>query len=239
MKTKSTKSKQSKSKFKIIDKIVFDKNRPIVVVDPECGEDDLHYKGSFGILSVPDQYTQYNCVNIDCVESCRESFHDVISDYSGVIKTQFLFSHGDSYSGLIKFIDLIEKKLKLTSSQKLQFKPVRPKYCLVILSKWWNDKLRFNFLTILLRAGTRYNSNLKDPINIALFAEPYFAMTREAVELFLSGYTKLKKQYIRNFYGWVSFFNGEGAETGRYDREIGDYVYSKPKREKPSVYLTK
>lgn len=148
--------------------------------------DTLNYSGRFASI---EKSNRINYINIIYSYSCRESFHE---EYLGKYQEtrQFLFSHNGKFNELQKFLQIIEKKLGLSARNQIKLDNVKPKYCLVTISNWWlKYNFRLQFLTILLRAGTKFQRSYR----AALFSEKYFERTKKSVNLFLSGYNKVKK----------------------------------------------
>ena len=149
----------------------------------------LNYSGYFGKI----ESGGLNKVNMGMIFSCREGFHDDVLFVNKKNKNktnQFIFAHGGTFKKLQEFIEIIENKLNLSARNKIKLFNIKPKYCLVKISDWWKlNNFRLQFLTILLRAGTNYSKS----VDYALYSQRYFKDTKLAVEMFLDGYTKVRK----------------------------------------------
>lgn len=166
-------------------KIDLKNNKEVEVSGDYENLEALNYSGRFASVFG----AKLNYIDIDFTYSCRESFHEEYLNWQDE-NNQFLFSHGGKFKQLRKFLQITEEKLGLSARNQTKLYNIKPKYCLVTISNWWlKSNFRLQFLTILLRAGMKFQRSYR----AALFSEKYFERTKESVNLFLGGYNKVKK----------------------------------------------
>ena len=149
-------------------------------------------------------------------EHCRDAVHH---EYH---HADFFYCAGneENAANTIAFVRRIERKLKLKENRKAAFRSTdHPGIIHVSLSKWWSTDLRRSVFTALLRAGKNYNQN-KDNWRATLMKSWYFSTTKDAINRFLEGYTRLRFlkephdyfMYDPFFEGWVDHFQHMGKE---------------------------
>jgi len=117
--------------------------------------------------------------------TCREVFHDDFPYYNNIL----ISTKSCKYEKLKNVFLFIENKLCLESLSNIYYTQRKNVYY-VKLSKFWQNKMRFNLLTLLLRSGMK-KTNI---ITIESFcrSNQYLKETEPALNLFFSGRTKYK-----------------------------------------------
>ena len=140
-------------------------------------------------------------------ESCREKFLTKITNRT----KGFYFRHKkNGGANVAAFILKTEEILKLKERSEFA---LTNEDCVLWIEpcKFWNNcKMKRALLTILLRAGIRYDRNI-DNYEQAAFKENYLKITQKAFKRFLFGYTKYIGEEPHGSsaletYGWVYFF---------------------------------
>lgn len=159
-----------------------------------------------GICEIPILYSNGNIafslaedfkkrICVPCWYDCREIFH---ADYP---KGNHIFiNHKKNNNGRLKdFLFSIENHLELKNKSEY-YKTVRKTGTLFILSKFWNDPIRFSLLTLLMRAAAYNNLSLYS--NRVFTCCKYLSDTKPAVKLFMSK----KFEYKGQMYSWYKQF---------------------------------
>lgn len=145
--------------------------------------------GKFVITGFPVYNPRHGAFAIPRVKrwlSCREQFHTQLlrprKDKS------FLFTVGDQFSGktrVVKFIRVIENRLCL--AERTVFTDTNMDHALLVSpSKWWFEQpMRINLFTVLLRCGLNYSGNVDN----AILSYEYGRQTIRAIKWFLGGNT--------------------------------------------------
>lgn len=132
---------------------------------------------------------------------CRDSF------YRTFYGRQFYFGvEQNRIAQTIAFINECEKKLGLSSRQKLKINLTDRDAISITLSPWWAISHRKSLLTALLRAGRNYTGDFSE----ALYSVSYTKTSRAAVSRFFNGFTYRPKHDY--FSGWCNHYNMRSAE---------------------------
>jgi len=155
------------------------------------------YNGSFALEPILDRSIEWL--------SCRDRFAMCFTnDLEG-----FYFSHDNSSNKVIAFVNKTEDILGISYST---FEPTNRDYATwVSPSPFWKDHfIKRSFFTLLLRAGHNYNY---DNYEEAMYDNPYFKDTKQAVMRFLFGFTDFYTQHWE--LGWMSTFVNKSTEDIR------------------------
>lgn len=140
---------------------------------------------------------------------CREVFY---WRFKRSTKTIYLSYNHPNVKTLAKFFAAIEWRMKLKPKDRLKFITYEnaPLVVGVEVSAFWRfNRLRRELLTILLRAAFMQKKMDYEKI---INSDAYLCNTKKALKLFISGKTKLKKQF-RGRIGWFDTFALDPQET--------------------------
>lgn len=156
--------------------------------------------GNFGIIS--GRETDFY--------KCRESFHDYLYENAlNLMPKEFAFVCTPIESKKVaKLVQDVEQHLRI-KSRTFFLKTNMANVIVVRPARWWRTHIRFQFFTIMLRAG-RSNSRSTNLL-IRLCKERYFSTTKTAVKRFLAGNTTLRNNKD-------DYDEDCGEMTGWYDR---------------------
>jgi hypothetical protein len=151
-------------------------------------------EGSWGILSRKHKHINWYY--------CRDVF-----DQEPLRLKEFCFwVKKENSRRVIKFIEAVQKRLKLSKRNRLKINLTnRPTVLHIRLSNWWRDRARRSLLTCLLRAGLEYDGHFWKTMG----KYEYLRTTWFAVQRFFKGYTRFAR---RNFNGWQDTFCPEWGE---------------------------
>ena len=132
--------------------------------------------------------------------SCRDSFHMAVS--SNAMST--IFYGSTKIEAIARMFEWVETALHLKPEFRTTIHPTNHDGCVaVVLSPFWNAiKLRFYFVTIMIRAADRFPHFL--PLG-ALMKVGYCSQTFRATQLFLTGHTSIEA-VSGDYTGWVTKF---------------------------------
>lgn len=161
------------------------------------------YEASFSLASLKNEVA-----TLSPWQTCREIFalsfsKKNLKDLSAGTKTLTFYS--DRGGCALKFLNIIESKLKIKHSEILYKKGQL--YVFKINVWWYKNTLRREFLTAALKAGRKYLGRkylIKEDYEFTLSNNQYFQKTQPAVKKFLSGNTA----YTHKCNGWVNHFSG-------------------------------
>ena len=145
-------------------------------------------------------------------ESCRERFHSASFQIQDKKEPISLFN--EFFMGVppehgvyvIKFMKIVDAAAQSEEPVEVSLTTM-PALIHVKMPKWWADNLvRRNVLTAFLRAGTHYKEETGECFEKSLSAINYLRETRPAVDLFLSGGSRIKNKKGEGFTGWYNCF---------------------------------
>lgn len=146
---------------------------------------------------------------------CREVLHKHIENNF----FYYLIGPNQDIEFLIENLSKLEKKIKIPKDQKLKIlKHLKNKKVIKVeLSKWWEDPVRFNFLTAFIKS-------CKESFEKTILDSPYFQQTKVATDLFLSGKTCFTGRIFR---GWMKNFQNKkivplNNKSRKYQTELDD-----------------
>lgn len=159
----------------------------------------------FGVIR---KYDPYYSGRIEWM-SCRDEF----ADYTNI--GRFLF-HCNNPKNTMAFVKKIESVIGIPTKNRVKFRKTNKKNILYVsLSDFWKTIVHRSLLTILLRAGHKYNpktNNWKSVIE----NDEYLKHTKHAIARFLSGHTRPTLNYTYyedRFTGWVDEFKYDDETT--------------------------
>lgn len=133
--------------------------------------------------------------------NCREIFHE---DFP-ITNNLLICVPSYKKNRIIKLFEFIENKLNVLKKTKV-FITQRKNIFFVKLSVFWQSKIKFNFLTLLIRAGLRISDELS--LEKILNKSSYLKKTTNAFYLFFSGNTK----YFGKKNSWFKEFGNKSKE---------------------------
>lgn len=137
---------------------------------------------------------------------CRERFH-AAQTHRGYRRFAFCCK-ASQRKHVRKFIAAIEDRLKLRKKDRLKIRDTDNDRVLFIQTgAFWSKRPARDLLTILLRAGRKYRSSVKN----VLSKGRYLRSTKDAVEMFLDGHTRLRCGV--GWYGWRDTFRRRNKES--------------------------
>lgn len=140
---------------------------------------------------------------------CRELFH--IKMLVNKNENAFFYGCDAKHSKrIVAFVRKVEKKLGLSRSERVAFTSTTGNAIAITASEWWREEHRFQFLTIIIRAGQNYKG---DNFKKRLYENEYTKDTPHATKRFMEGHTKLNTK--EKFKGWVSFFHGRKPKKAK------------------------
>lgn len=174
------------------------------------------------------------------MESCRERFHSASFQTPIPTKGDIVSLFDEFFMGVppngggcvINFMKIVDAASRSDEPVEVSLTNV-PGLIHVKMPPWWaNNPIRRNVLTAFLRAGTHYKEETGECFERSLNAISYLKDTRPAVDLFLSGGSRVKNKKGEGFTGWYNCFrNNENPE--RILVKIKRKRPEKPQAEKP------
>lgn len=176
-------------------KVVKDKEQEKIFIEKNPYSNTLN-AGDYALLKVKAEKNHYSIMEwFDCRETTCNRYYSNIStpSVSSELLVISLFEKEKGTSDKIKsFMKIIEDKLDLKEENRITYPDSDHSNILVCkLSPWWtrpNYEVRYSLLTILLRAGLNYSS--ENSVEDISKLHPYLTCTKNALERFLSGYTR-------------------------------------------------
>lgn len=177
------------------------------------------------------------------VESCRERLHNAgfqIDKKKNVVSVFDEFFMGvlpHCGDRVIKFMKIVDAASR--SEEPVEVSPTNISNIIHIkMPKWWaNNLVRRNVLTAFLRAGTYYREESGKCFEDSLNSISYLRETRPAVDLFLSGGSRIKNKKSDGFNGWYNCFRNN-TNPERILVKIKRKHSGKPETENPATEQT-
>lgn len=171
------------------------------------------YEMSLTYSPDPRDFGVINSKNYVSWYICRDEFQDRLY---GMSIGRFLYNcRGGCAQKTKDFIKKIESLIKLPKSKRIKFKNTNYKDILYLtLGDFWKTLVHRSLLTILLRAGERYDKK-KDNWKNVILKDEYLSCTKQAINRFLKGYTRPTFNYFdgRTFLGWVDEYDGDDKSS--------------------------
>jgi hypothetical protein len=175
-------------------------------------------RGGFGTIS-----NSYHIV--DRGHSCRELFFNYYFNSKNCAKKSFAYGvlNSKEAKSIKLFFESVENRLKIPQHERAILTPVDTDHSLLeAVPRWWAmNSARRQLLTILLRAGAKYNP--ENGVSDALDSYKYSKETKPSINYFFDGHTKPKKDSIfTSDIGWVSRF----GESNKYAKDYKKVLIS-------------
>ncbi len=170
-------------------------------------QQDLGYIKEFNTVVSYDQWRPvYKTFTAGKWESCRESFQ---YRYNEDHFKEVMFK--TTFPGRTEaFLEMTQDKIGLKDKDRLTVHKTQYKQVVLIkLSEWWQVPMRFNLLTILLRASRNYTITRGD--FWGTLENNRYLGNQEAFTRFMDGYTVYKGKRIGK--GWRSMLGSKKGES--------------------------
>lgn len=133
--------------------------------------------------------------------NCREIFHE---DFP-IVSNLLICMPSYKKNRLKKLFQFIENELGILDKSSVYITQ-RKNIFFIKLSNFWKSKIKFSFLTLLIRAGCRISTDLS--LDLILSKSSYLRKTEKAFYVFFSGNTR----YYGKKNSWFKEFRNKSKE---------------------------